>query len=204
VNWHKIYIPLIALALGAAGFGGVAFWKAHEAYRDAKEDARVQTEVRKQLEKDSAAAQTHFDQTGKDTTKQIEHVKQDATKPMTDAEFKVWLKGLLPHADIQPMQTPQGTISAVALTPELQEEIRQKEAECRISAIGLTGCQSQLKDMTTMRDKSIAQMESWKDESSKWEKAAGHGSGFFANVKKYGGWAAIGGLAYLAGRASHK
>jgi len=186
VNPHKVYIPLIVLAVALAVLGFVSWLKSHDALRD----ALAQKDV---LMQQKADLQERIDAAGKAELKAIADLETERKKPATVETVTKWLPYPIPgKIDVQPVNgVPTLTVSGDPAA-NLQA-IQDMEIKC-------LECQTRLKSRDEQYSDLQKQLALSEQNAKNWERAAGHKTGFWAKAKDWGiriGFAAGG---YAAGR----
>lgn len=186
---HHFLYPVLAIGLVV---GGVSFWRASSAYHDAIGYQRGKDEQIKAYQQTANQAAQHSEQVGKQEKRDVQRIQQQAQKPLTNEQVKELVKGLLPKADVQTVQSPQGPLIAVQDTPEIREEIQQQKAQCDICNVSLSSRNLQYQDALTQIDAKQQEIAALRLERDKWKVAAGH-HGFWGNLKE---WGIRGGIAF--------
>lgn len=193
---HHFLYPVLAISLLV---GGVSFWRASSAYHDAIGYQRGKDEQIKAYQQQAGKAAQHSEQVGKQEKKDVQRIQQQAQKPLTSEQVKELVKGLLPKADVQTVQSPQGPLIAVQDTPEIREEIQQQKAQCDICKVSLTSRNLQYQDAITQIDAKQQEIAALRLERDKWKVAAGH-HGFWGNLREWGIRTLFAGGGYAVGK----
>lgn len=177
------------LAVGLC-FALVSFWKSHEALRDALAQKDVLQHERNDL-------QAQIDSAGKAEQKANAALEIERKKPATVQTVTKYLPIPLPgKVEVQEVAgTPMLTVSG---DPQANlNAIQDMELKCKECDNSLAARNEQNAD--------LAKQLALSDQNAKnWQKAAQHGSGFWARAKEWGIRAGFAAGGYEAGKLMHK
>jgi hypothetical protein len=194
---HHFLYPILAIALGVAGF---SWLKAHDAWRDAQSFQRGKDDQIKASQAVAVAAEKHSDVVAKQETKDVAAIQQQAAKPLSEKDVVDLINAVLPQAHASEGVTPEGKPAVVLPdAPEARKELQDYKAGCDICTVRLKARDEQFTDRQTQLKAKDDELTATRLERDKWKVAAGK-HGFWGNVKEWGiriGFAAGG---YAAGR----